>query len=100
MSRGKYSPNLPRNKEFIYNCYGKAPAEWAGISAAGVVSAASSYDEKTMFINYDDEGYDRYGYSAFDSDGNYAGIGSGVDRNGYTELEYLRMSAEEFDNFS
>ncbi len=92
MSRGKYSPNLPRDKEFIYNCYGKEPASCAPWSAG-------DYDEKTEFGNYDDEGYDRYGYSAFDSEGNYAGIGNGVDRNGYTEMEYLRMSAEEFENF-
>lgn len=95
MSRGKYSPNLPRGKEFIYNCYGKAPVEWSKeIADSGV-----AYDEKTMFIDYDDEGYDRYGYSAFDSNGDYAGIGSGVDRNGYTEMVYLCMSSEEFENF-
>jgi hypothetical protein len=95
MSRGKYSPNLPRDKEFIYNCYGKVPAEWSKeIADSGV-----AYDEKTMFDNYDDEGYDRYGYSAFDCDGNYVGIGDGVDRNGYTEMEYLCMSADEFEDF-
>ncbi len=100
MSRGKYSPNLPRGKEFIYNCYGKAPVEWSKELIADAEAAYDeTYDEKTMLDNYDDEGYDRYGYSAFDSDGNYAGIGDGVDRNGYTEMEYLCMSSEEFENF-
>ena len=94
MSRGKYSPNLPYGKEFIYNCYGKVPAEWSMEIAEGVV-----YDEKTMFDNYDDEGFDRYGYSAFDSDGNYVGIGSGVDRNGCTEMEYMCMSDDEWESF-
>ena len=94
MSRGKYSPNLPWGKEFTYNCYGKVPAEWSMEIAEGVV-----YDEKTMFDNYDDEGFDRYGYSAFDSDGNYVGSGSGVDRNGCTEMEYMCMSDDEWESF-
>ena len=51
-----------------------------------------------MFTNYDDGGYDSYGYSAFDWEGNYVGIGGGVDRNGYTENEYLCMSDEQWDN--
>lgn len=92
MSRGKYSPNLPHGKEFIYNCYGQEPAEWSEeIRQVGIL-----YDELTMFANYDDEGYDSYGYSAFDSDGFYMGIGGGVDRNGYTEHEYLCMSDDEW----
>lgn len=95
MSRGKYSPNYPKGKEFIYNCYGEVPAEWSmEVADSGVV-----YDEKTMFDNYDDEGFDRYGYSAFDSDGNYVGIGSGVDRNGCTEMEYMCMSDDEWESF-
>lgn len=89
--RGKYSPVCPKNKEFIYNCYGKVPAPWSNeIAESGV-----GYDEKTMFGNYDDEGYDSYGYSAFDADGNYV-FGGGVDRNGYTEYEYLCMSDDEW----
>jgi len=94
MARGKYSPNLPHGKEFIYNCYGQEPAEWSeGIRQVGIL-----YDEMTMFVNYDDEGYDSYGYSAFDSDGFYMGIGSGVDRNGYTDMEYLCMTDEQWEN--
>jgi len=40
-----------------------------------------------MFGNYNDEGFDWYGYSAFDLDGNY--VGNGIDRYGYTESDYL-----------
>lgn len=85
MSRGKYSPTAKGNGPFTFNCYGQEPAPWS-----------ADYDEKTMFGNYDSEGYDSYGYSAFDDEGNYAGIGSGVDRNGYTEMDYLCMDLEEF----
>ena len=93
MSRGKYSPNLPCGKEFIYNCYGKPVTEWDWQTSEG-----DTYDELTMFANYDDEGYDSYGYSAFDEFGNYMGIGGGVDRNGYTEHEYLCMTDDEWED--
>jgi predicted nucleic acid-binding protein len=94
MSRGKYSPNLPRGKEFIYNCYAEVPTEWSKEVAEGILV----YDEKTMFVNYDDEGYDSYGYSAFDRFGTYSGIGGGVDRNGYTEYEYLCMTELQWED--
>lgn len=88
MSRGKYSPATSTNTDFRYNCYGELPPEtWA------------EYDEKIHFGNYDSEGFDSYGYSAFYSDGSYAGVGSGVDRNGITEYEYLCMSEEEFAQY-
>lgn len=91
MSRGKYSVNAykhwPDDYEYKYNCYGKEPEPWnKEISDSGV-----GYNEKTMFDNYDEEGYDRYGYSAFDIDGNYVGVGNGVDRAGYTEMDYLTL---------
>lgn len=82
MSTGKYSPICPHaNKgyEFKYNCFGEIPAEWS----------KENYDEKTMFGDYDAEGFDSYGYSAFDIDGNYVGIGEGIDRCGNTEMDYL-----------
>jgi hypothetical protein len=95
MGRGKYSPNLPKNDDFGFNCYGQRPAPWnMELKAAGV-----EYDTKTMFDDYDKEGFDRYGYSSFDADGNYC-FGNGVDRNGYTELDYLSMSDEEFDRIN
>lgn len=27
--RGKYSPVLPKGKQYIYNCYGERPAPWS-----------------------------------------------------------------------
>lgn len=91
MSRGKYSPICPKNGDydFKFNCYGKEPE---------IRLDDEPFDEKRHFANYDDEGFDRYGYSSFDSDGNYVGIGNGIDRQGYTELDYLQMDDEEFDS--
>lgn len=91
MSRGKYSPCLPILDEegFTFNCYGDLPAPWVG---------GDGYNEKTMFPNYNSQGYDRYGYSAFDANGEYVGVGRGVDRLGYTELEYMSMSDELWEN--
>lgn len=92
MSRGKYSPwcynNRQKDTEYIYNCYGEVPAIWD----------KDNYDEKLMFENYDSEGFDSYGYSAFELNGTYAGIGSGVDRYGYTENQYMSMTHEYFQN--
>jgi len=87
MSRGKYSPNLPKGKEYAFNCYGQIPAPYNG--------NREEWDEKTMFADYDNEGFDRYGYSSFDSDGNYC-FGAGIDRNGYTEYEYMTMDDDMF----
>ena len=90
MGVGKYSPLCPHANEpgwdaYKFNCYGEVPDDWdqAAIDR-GVV-----YDPKTMYDNYDNEGFDSYGYSAFDIDGNYVGIGNGIDRYGYTEMDYL-----------
>jgi hypothetical protein len=91
MSRGKYSilayKHWPDGYKYKYNCYGQEPATWN----QEVYDSGIPYDEKTMFDGYDEEGYDRYGYSAFDADGNYVGIGDGVDRAGYTESDYLTL---------
>ena len=95
MSRGKYAPNLPRGKEFIYTCFGQPPMAWT----KALADIGATYNEQTMFDNYDDEGFDSYGYSAFDRMGNYVGIGSGIDRNGYSEYEYLCMSDNEWESF-
>lgn len=86
MSRGKYSPAWVK-KDCIYNCYGEIPEPWC-----------ENYNEKTMFANYDDEGFDSYGYSCFDSEGNYVGIGNGIDRLGHTEYEYLIMDDDTWYN--
>jgi hypothetical protein len=84
MSVGKYSPWTPHSKEegyesFIYNCYGKIPEPCLNFA---------SYDEKQHFVDYDSEGFDSYGYSAFDKEGNYSPY-AGVDRHGNTESDYL-----------
>ena len=94
MSQGKYSPWCPRASysDFKYNCYKQIPTTWTVENKeVGVV-----YDEKTMADRYDSEGFDSYGYSAFDAEGQYVGIGSGIDRYGYTEHEYMEMDTNEF----
>lgn len=93
MSQGKYSPNYPQPSDFDgfeFNCFGNVPAKWDMD-----VAKYTEFDEKTMFVGYDSEGFDRYGYSAFDADGNYD-FGSGVDRNGMTESQYSYMDPDEF----
>jgi hypothetical protein len=89
MARGKYSV-LAHKKwsdgyEFKFNAYGKKPEPWT----YGQLDSRQEYNPLTMFPMYDEEGYDRYGYSAFDREGNYVGDGEGVDRAGWTEEDYL-----------
>lgn len=93
MSTGKYSPLCPHADEsnwdaYKFNCYGEVPEEWS----QEVYEDGIEYNEKTMFGDYDSEGFDSYGYSAFDADGEYVGIGNGIDRYGYTENDYLMDS--------
>ncbi len=94
MSQGKYSPRTPNANKgwdfFNRNCYGQIPPDYT----VGV----DEYDEKLHFADYDDEGFDRYGYSAFDADRNYVGVGNGIDRLGYTEFDYITMDPDDFDN--
>jgi hypothetical protein len=94
MSTGKYSPLCPHANEpgwdmFKFNCYGETPAAWT----LEMHNAGADYDDKTMLDSYDDEGFDGYGYSAFDDNGNFVGHGDGIDRYGYTEMDYLTDSA-------
>lgn len=93
MSRGKYSPFLPTaNKPmeyFKYNCYGDLPPERKD---------GEDYDSKLHFADYDENGYDMYGYSAFDINGEFVGHGRGIDRDGTTEDEYMDMDDDEWDN--
>ena len=98
MGQGKYSPTVRGMasrpwSEFRFNCLGQEPAAWPSDDPSVV------YNQKTMFADYDADGYDSYGYSAFDADGNYVSTG-GVDRNGYTEMDYLTMSPDEVDDVS
>lgn len=85
MSRGKYSPTLPHRNEgfefFKYNAKGEIPPEY--------VQGSMRYDPEIHFADHDEEGYDYYGYSSYDAEGKYVGCGAGVDRNGYTETDYL-----------
>lgn len=92
MSRGKYSPFRPSKESYEFNAYGKPVVERSEGSSV-------PFDEKTMFGDYDDEGFDRYGYSCFSAEGEYVGLGAGIDRHGKTELDYLQMSDEDFDSF-
>lgn len=91
MSRGKYSvlayKEWPKGYEFKYNCYGKEPEPWT----KEMIDAGMTFNDKTMFGNYDEEGYDSYGYSAFDEDGEFVGHGDGIDRACYTEHDYLTL---------
>lgn len=95
MGQGKYSPNLPTSGEdfsyFNRNCYGQLPPEYD--------HSAGEYDEKLHYDDYDPEGYDHYGYSAFDESDNYVGPGNGVDRNGVTEFRYMMMSEDEYSAY-
>jgi hypothetical protein len=98
MGTGKYSPLCPHASKpgwdmFTFNCYGETPAAWN----VDLVNSGAAYDEKTMFDSYDIEGFDSYGYSAFDIDGNYVGVGNGIDRYGYTDMDYLIDSANGGD---
>jgi hypothetical protein len=84
MSKGKYSPNLPTAEK---------PFDFFNRNTRGAIPT----DPKEEAI-YDPDGYDNYGYSAFLADGSYVGWGRGVDRNGYTENDYLIMDDDEFND--
>lgn len=94
MSKGKYSPSLTRkmiaehtDQTFIYNSLGDPDSTFP---------LGEIYIESLHFDIYDAEGYDRYGYSAWNEDGTFAGHGAGIDRWGYTEMEYMGMSDNDF----
>lgn len=93
MSKGKYSPTVYAHKhqgdytQYKYNAKGEMPVQFD----------RDRYNEETMFVNYNSEGFDSYGYSAYSQDGTFVGSGYGIDRNGYTENDYQNMSDEAFD---
>ena len=99
MSKGKYSPSLTRAhcdrpySEYCYNADKQLPPEWT----REMRDAGMKFDDRLYMGYYDDEGYDSYGYSAFDKDGNYVGRPDGIDRWGYTEADYLCMSDDDFE---
>lgn len=84
MSRGKYSVLAYVDKPKGFNAKGQSPVEY--------VRTSTDPDHYVMSAShFDDEGYDRYGYSCYDKDGNYVGDGEGVDRAGWTEMDYLTL---------
>lgn len=90
MSRGKYSlayKDWGNDYEHKYNCYGQLPEPWTAEMRAN----GATFNIATMMCGYDEEGYDYYGYSAFDRDGQFVSHGSGVDREGWTEFQYLTL---------
>ena len=90
MSQGKYSPVTTKNTTgFVFNSLGKVPA---------LAIPDAEYNEMTMLGGFDQEGFDSYGYSSFNRNGAYVGVGAGVDRNGYTEEQYATMDADDFLN--
>lgn len=102
MSKGKYSPSLTRKDcarpytDYIYNADKQIPPEWdPKMKEQGI-----EFDARLYYGGHDEEGYDSYGYSDFLSDGTYVGLGCGVDRWGYTEMDYLSMSDDEFEDIS
>lgn len=91
MGKGKYSPTAYSTKytDYVFNAKGQPPVGY---------DTSDKYDPETMSDHYDCEGYDSYGYSAYDRDGKFVGSCYGVDRNGLTENDYLSMSDEEYNN--
>mgnify|MGYP003125919602 CR=1 FL=1 len=41
--------------------------------------------------HFDSDGYDHYGYSCYDRQGKFVGDGEGIDRAGWTEMDYLTL---------
>lgn len=85
MSRGKYSleyKHWPDDYEYNYNARGEVPEVW---------KPKPEYCQETMGGGYDEEGFDSYGYSAYSKDGVYVGAGDGIDRAGWTEMDYLTL---------
>ena len=86
MTIGKYSPAVGKenkyyeDREFVHNAKGQR---------GPFVFDKGSYNQEDHFANYDHEGFDFYGYSAYDSDGKFVGVGNGVDKFGYTEDDYM-----------
>ena len=88
MSIGKYSPIINKNFVYEYNVYGNVPAS---------IVDDFSYNEALNSSECDHEGFDSYGYSAFNADGDFVGIGNGVDRIGNTQEEYENNPDFYFD---
>lgn len=91
MGQGKYSPVCPHantNYDYHFNAKGEIPPSYD--------HKVDTWNEEIHFGDYDSDGYDRYGYSAYDANKRFVGTGNGIDRLGNTEMDYMSMSAEEF----
>lgn len=91
MSQGKWSPTLSKIRDrgpLIYNARGELPPP---------IQPGEEFSNELHRSDCDSRGCDIYGYSAYDAEGCFVGIGEGVDRDGYTEMDYLNMSDEEWD---
>lgn len=83
MSRGKYSL-VWVDKPMGWNAKGEVP----------VLYDRNCTDEEHYVLasdHFDEDGYDRYGYSCYDKNGEFVGDGEGVDRAGWTEMDYLTL---------
>ena len=78
------------NGDYRFNADKQIPPEF--------INGRDIYDQRVHFGDYDSDGFDRYGYSAFLKDGTFIGLGQGIDRAGITEDEYLAMTDEEFND--
>lgn len=93
--RGKYSPAMTREmlkrgpEAYVYNANGEVAPEY---------DRSQQYDERVHNGSYDINGFDSYGYSAFNEHGEYVGEGNGIDMVGYTEMDYMNMTDQEFEN--
>lgn len=92
MAVGKYSPDCPNADK---------PWEFYDRNARGEIpkpkAEGEPYDEESDFANYDPGGFDSYGYSAYDRDGDFVGMNRGIDRLGHTEDEYASDYAQGGD---
>lgn len=84
MSRGKYSPNLPKAncliEDFKFNSKGEMPTDY---------EIGMTYDTEIHGCGFGADGFDMYGYSSYDETGKFVGDGEGIDRNGYTSDDYM-----------
>ena len=85
MSRGKYSLAY-EDKPDGFNARGQTPVPFCPYQ-----NKLSNEHYVLSCSHFDEEGYDRYGYSCYDNEGNFVGDGNGVDRAGWTEMDYLTL---------
>ena len=96
MSKGKYSPCVKSGEntleDFRFNAKGEVPVEY--------VPGTMDWNHEIMSDGYDKDGFDSYGYSAYNKDGCCSGMMSGIDKAGYTEEDYQSMTDDEFNDLA